>query len=141
MTAKECIVGRRSIRKFTEQHVEPEKLEKIIGNIAGAGDSKVMLTVETGVEYIYAKDMKVNSEYNHNVKGDEENTKETYEEETKFLELDDGALLITEKQPSVKGVVVVCKGADDPIVCQRVLTAVMTVLGVNSTKVCVVAKE
>ena len=36
MTAKECILGRRSIRKFTEQPVSHEVLEDIIGTTAFA---------------------------------------------------------------------------------------------------------
>jgi len=36
MTAKECIVGRRSIRQFTEQAVSPEVLEDIIATASYA---------------------------------------------------------------------------------------------------------
>ena len=47
------------------------------------------------------------------------------------------ALLKTEKQPKVKGVVVVCEGAGNIVVEQRVLNVVTTSLDIPSNKVCV----
>ena len=45
---------------------------------------------------------------------------------------------MTEVQPVVKGVVVVCDGGDDPVVQQRVIDAVTTALDITSVRVCVV---
>lgn len=45
--------------------------------------------------------------------------------------------MVTEIQPTVKGVMVVCAGADDETVAQRVQTAVQTVLHVTARRVCV----
>ena len=45
--------------------------------------------------------------------------------------------VVTEVQPTVKGVMVVCAGAEDQTVAERVQTAVQTVLHVASRRVCV----
>ena len=47
------------------------------------------------------------------------------------------ALAITEVQPTVKGVVVVCSGGDDPEVQQRIINAVTTALNITTKRVCV----
>ena len=45
--------------------------------------------------------------------------------------------VVTEIQPTVKGVIVVCAGAYDETVAQRVQTAVQTVLHITAKRVCV----
>lgn len=46
-------------------------------------------------------------------------------------------LLVTELQPTVKGVVIVCEGGDQPLVQQRVTDAVTIALNISSKRVCV----
>ena len=48
------------------------------------------------------------------------------------------ALPTTTVEPKVRGVAVVCQGADDPLVATRVTEAVTTALGISSNRVCVV---
>lgn len=50
---------------------------------------------------------------------------------------DGDAVLVTEILPTVKGVVVVCEGGDDPTVCARIQNAVTTALHITSKRVCV----
>lgn len=45
--------------------------------------------------------------------------------------------VVTEIQPTVKGVIVVCAGADDEAVAQRVQRAVQAVLHITAKRVCV----
>ena len=47
------------------------------------------------------------------------------------------ALLKTQKQPTIQGVVVVCEGAGSMIVQERVTQVVTTALGIPYNKVCV----
>ena len=63
-----------------------------------------------------------------------------------FLTMDNGGesvyLKNTDKktvsiEPTVRGVVIVCDGADNPIVASRVLEAVTKSLDINSDKVCI----
>lgn len=44
---------------------------------------------------------------------------------------------MTELQPTVKGVVIVCEGGDQPLVQQRVTDAVTIALNISSKRVCV----
>lgn len=48
------------------------------------------------------------------------------------------ALAVTEIQPVVKGVVVVCDGGGNPAVQQSVTEAVTTALDISSVRVCVI---
>lgn len=45
--------------------------------------------------------------------------------------------IVTEIFPSVKGVVVVCEGADDPAVCDRITEVVTTAFNITKRRVCV----
>ena len=45
------------------------------------------------------------------------------------------ALAVTEVQPTVKGVVVVCPGGEEPVVQQRIISAVTTALDISSKRV------
>jgi len=46
-------------------------------------------------------------------------------------------LLVTEIQPTVKGVVVVCQGGDQPLVQERIINTITTALNISSKRVCV----
>lgn len=116
-----------------------QKLLELIANIDGAGKAQVMVTLESGIEYVYASEEKSNvdlSQEGEQRKGEKTNT----EKKLILVENSDGneqALVCTEIQPKVKGVVVICQGGDDPIVQQRVVGVVTTALDISSKKVCV----
>jgi len=50
-------------------------------------------------------------------------------------------IAVTEVQPIVKGVVVVCDGGDNPLIQQKVIQAVTTALDITSTRVCVIQSK
>lgn len=116
-----------------------QKLLSMIGNVDGAGKAQVMVTLESGVEYVYASEEKNNVDLSQ--EGEERKDEKTNTEKKLILvENSDGneqALVCTEIQPKVKGVVVICQGGDDPIVQQRVVSVVTTALDISSNKVCV----
>ena len=45
--------------------------------------------------------------------------------------------LVAEVYPTVRGVVVVCEGGDQPAICDRVIEVVTTALNVSKRRVCV----
>ena len=47
------------------------------------------------------------------------------------------ALAVTEIEPKVKGVIVICSGGENPIVKQRIAEAVTTALNIPSKRVCI----
>lgn len=118
-----------------------ERLTALIGSIDGAGACKVMVTLENSVEYVYATEQKNNSDRQEDTSdGDTRLTQRDDSESAAILiDTDNGreGLLVTEIQPTVRGVVVVCEGGDNEEVCARVSQAVTVALNVSSKRVCI----
>ncbi|MDR2687195.1 MAG: hypothetical protein LBB75_05535 [Oscillospiraceae bacterium] len=114
-----------------------ERLSGIIGAIAGAGETRVMLTLECGSEPIYAVQGKTDSKYSYSDSGSEESLSANKE----YVVIGSGAgeqgLVLKMMEPQVRGVAVICRGGDDLIVRQAIVEAVTAVLGVGSNKVSV----
>ncbi len=115
-----------------------ERLASIISNVAGAGHCRVMVTLENGLEYRYAQE----SETQQYMKETSAGQEEKWDMEYNYVFADGGdgkkPLLLTEIQPEIKGVVVVCGGAGRPEVQQRIVEIVTVAMGISSAKVCVV---
>ena len=126
-----------------EQYVEQteKRLSELIGHIAGAGECQVMVTLENGVEYVYASEQKINSDRVEDTGTDSSklSEKEDSEQSVIMVETENGkeGLLVTELQPTVRGVVVVCEGGGEEAVAQRIVSAVTTALNISSKRVCV----
>ena len=119
-------------------------LSDLISHIKGAGEAKIMVTLERGTQYVYATEEKKTTQ-NTEDKSSGETTKNAENEsnETTYIIVknSDGsqqALPVTEVQPVIKGVVVVCDGGDDPGVQQDIINAVTTALNITSVRVCVI---
>ena len=111
----------------------------MVGNIDGAGQNRVMVTLENGVQYVYATEQKTGSNRVEDT-GDSSNRlsqQDDSEESVIVVDAEDGrkGLLVTELEPIVKGVVVVCEGGDQEDVQQRVSQAVTTALNITSKRV------
>ena len=119
-----------------EQQLE-RRLGEIVGAIAGAGETRVMLTLECGSEPIYA--VQGGSDSRHSVT--EGGTEESLSAEKEYVILGSGAgeqgLVLKMVEPQVRGVAVVCRGGDDLMVRQAIVEAVTAVLNVGSNKVSV----
>ncbi|MFA9380841.1 MAG: stage III sporulation protein AG [Acetanaerobacterium sp.] len=120
-----------------------QKVYELVTSIDGVGQAKVMVTLETSVEYIYAKQEKADTDITRDI-SDGESTKTSQKEKTEetyiFVDGSSGgkqALLTTEKAPRVKGVVVVCEGGDDKLVQSRIIDAVTTAFDIGANRVCV----
>ena len=115
-----------------------ERLEQMVSAIDGAGETDVMLTLENGVEYVYADEQKTNSDRveqtdSVSVRDDSQRTVVTVDAEN-----GKEGLLITEIQPTVRGVVVACAGGGDETVATMVTNAVKTALDISDKRVCVI---
>lgn len=115
-----------------------QKLKSIIDGIEGAGPCRVMVTLENGVEYVYAVEQDINTDRKED--SDSISQRDDTKESIIVVDTGDGrqGLLVTEIQPTVKGVVVVCRGGDQPLVQQRITDAVTTALNISSKRVCVI---
>ncbi len=119
-------------------------LTRLVSGIDGVGEVTVMVTLEKGVEHIYATQEKKSQQTTED-KASEQDVKNQAQNqvETSYILVKDAdgsqrALSVTEVQPVVKGVVVVCEGGDNPTVQQNVTEAVTTALNISSARVCVV---
>ncbi len=121
-----------------------EKLKDVISEIIGSKDVKVMITLNTSIENIYADSTKTDTQVtenpgNNNLNKTEQSNKT--EEEYIIVKDSDGnetALTVTQIMPQIRGVVIVCPGGNESVVRDVVKNAVVTVLDINSKKVCVV---
>ena len=114
-----------SAQEYTSQL--EENLIQIISHIDGAGEAKVMITLKTGVETKYATQEKSSTESS--------GTSEISYITVRDANGSERALAVTEVQPTVKGVVVVCPGGEEPVVQQRIISAVTTALDISSKRV------
>ncbi|MBR5486314.1 MAG: hypothetical protein IKV41_07375 [Oscillospiraceae bacterium] len=120
------------------------KLKDVLQGIDGVGNAQVMLTVDQSAEYIFASEDKTNSDRYQDFDG--EHTKKVQTRtttENNYILVDDvngntKPLIKTQIEPVIKGVVVVCQGAESPVVCVRITDALTTVLGIGADKVCIV---
>lgn len=116
-----------------------ERLETMVSSVRGAGASQVMVTLENGVEYVYANEEKINSDHTQSDSGDV-SVRDDSQKTVVTVDADSGkqGLLVTEIQPTVRGVVVACEGANDETVAALVRTAVKTALNITDKRVCVI---
>jgi stage III sporulation protein AG len=111
-----------------------QNLTDIITHINGAGDTKVMVTIENGVQTQYATETKTNTESG--------GSKASGKTETNYITVKDSngnehAIALTEYAPKVRGVVVICDGGSQPVIQKRITDAVTTALNIPSNHVCV----
>ena len=110
----DCVVSVQQVEEALEQ-----RLTALLSRVDGVGDCYVMVTLEQGVQQVYASERSSGSE------------------SVLTVSTDSGpvGLLITEIQPIIKGVVVVCDGAEDEEVRERVTAAVATAFNLSSRRV------
>ena len=116
-----------------------ERLTEIIGQVAGAGETCVMVTMDTTRESVYAED--ITSQRRSIQTGELGSGDEDFSEERTHVLLGNGSeespLVENRIEPTVRGVLILCEGAEDPVVEARVTEAVRTVLGISSSQICV----
>lgn len=129
--------GETVTARAVEQALE-QRITALLTAVDGVGDCRVMVTLENGVQWLYAADSTSSS-----ADSADGSASRSDSDKTLFVQTDQGpvGLLITEIQPSVKGVAVVCAGGDDPAVCERVTRLVTTAFHISSRRVCVVKQK
>lgn len=116
-------------------------LTDLVSSIKGAGESKVMVTLENSEQTVYATEERQNKEATEDKSdGQTSKKKESDGLEKKYITIKDSdgsekALSVTQIQPTVKGVVVVCQGGDDPCVQKKVIDAIKTALNITAKRV------
>ena len=111
------------------------RLAELIRSIEGAGKTQVLVTLRTGEETVWARNDTMDSE---------PDASRVRSEQTYVLVRsgsDETGLRLKTVTPSVQGVAVVCEGADDPQVQQRITQTVTAVLGIGAGRVSVVKMQ
>jgi stage III sporulation protein AG len=124
-----------------------ERLESILSQIAGAGKVSVMITYVSGSEKVPAYDKR---ESNNDTREEDSSggrrtilQKDT-EEKIAYEEIQNGTkmpIILKEKSPEIKGVVVVADGANEPVVRENLIRAVQTLMDIPPYKVQVFLRE
>jgi stage III sporulation protein AG len=96
------------------------RLETLIGHLDGAGQTIVMVTLETGEQNVYAVDTR---------EGDAES------EQTHVLLGDDSALTETVRAPEICGVAVVCEGGDQVHVVSEITQMLASLLDLSTSRI------
>ena len=119
-----------------------KKINSMISQIDGVGSSEVVITLENGIENVYANSERKTSDSNENLSGKSTNRNDT-QHDVVIIDGSSGkqALIVTQKEPTVKGVVVVCEGADNSVIVKRVTDAVTKSLNIKTSRVSVVKKQ
>ena len=123
-----------------------DKLGKLVEQVSGAGNCHVMVTLEQGTQYVFARESKKVIDETQSHDGNENSkVQQKDNSESRIVVLEENGvsrpLVETSKEPQVKGVVVVCEGGSSSIVRERVTEVLTTVLGIGSHQVCVVPSK
>ncbi|GAB6138817.1 hypothetical protein [Halanaerobaculum tunisiense] len=144
-TSKEISNQQSTDNISVEEKIEGE-LEQILSSVANTGQVQVDVTLDTGVERIYARDN--NSSHKDVVEEDEQGgTRKTVEKEVedKLVVLNQGgseeAVVKKKIKPKIRGVLIVAEGAHNSYVKAKLIKAVKVGLGVPSYKISVLPKE
>ena len=123
---------------YSAQYIEKteKELEALLEKINGAGDVRVMITLENCYENIYAKGSKE--------KRDDTENSMKYESEDEYIIVKNGSnteecLVIKVLQPTIKGVAVVAQGAGNATVKNAITQTVCALFDISSAKVSVEA--
>lgn len=100
------------------------RLQTLIANLAGAGETRVMVTLQCGEESIYAADTETSADGTA---------------ASKHVITDGTGLIETIQAPQVLGVAVLCQGGEDPTVQTRITALVQALTGVGANHVTVAA--
>lgn len=119
---KESEESATDIRDGYEEDIE-KRLTKIVSEINGAGRTEVMVTLDSGDENVYAVKEKSNDG--------------TKEREYIVIDSDDNesGLLLKVIEPEIRGVAVICEGADSASVRQEIISTVSAVLGITTNRI------
>ncbi len=100
------------------------KLENVLKEIQGAKDVDVMLTIEKGFEYVYLTEEETRTTSNG-----------TQITSTNVVLIDGKPVIVQEVYPTVKGMLVLVKGANDVSTRLNIISAIQTVIDIDASKI------
>ena len=115
-----------------EQTLE-QRLQSLLEKIDGVGTVSVMVTLDRSSQQLYEKDEKTETKLQNSSDGGTENT--ARETEIVLAGSAKEPLMTGIVQPKVRGAAVVCSGADDPVIREKVTYTVAKALNIGISKV------
>jgi len=139
-------VSENSVTDVFDADVFENKLAKILSEIRGAGDVKVMISYRTGIETVPLSDTKDSNTVTEESDGDGARRTEQSNIETSIIfnqERSGNKVPYISKtiMPVVEGVIVTCDGGGDELVKADVIKAVTVITGITANKVQVFPKN
>ncbi len=134
----DSVIKSNPTEESMEQTVDDyeKRLTELIAQVSGAGNVKVMVTMDTKGETIYAQAETTDEQTTTD--SEDSSIKTGYSNEYIIVEDDNGnktALIEKEYEPEIKGVAVLCDGGDITSVVAEVTELVQVVMGVPSNRV------
>lgn len=113
------------------------KTREMLACIDGAGKCKIMITAESSSVQNYATDDSIAQE----TRLEQSQSKSDVEKEIVMIEDENGkkvALVKSVTEPKIRGVLVLCEGADNIEIKEKITNAIKTLLGVSASKISVI---
>ena len=111
-------------------------VKDIVTGITGDKKPTVVITLESGIRYSYVSADEIDSSSATGSATDQnsQSKKQSYIT-VKNADGSEKALLITEIMPEIRGVAIICDGADNEIICEKIKNAVTAALNITSKRV------
>ncbi len=112
----------------------------IVSNIDGVGNVRILITMESTVEDVYAVEKSVSEQSQSNSEESKVSEANDYSEDDTYVKVknDDGSeslVMLKQVMPKIRGVLVVCEGGENSTIKEKVTQAVSGVLNISSSKV------
>ncbi|MDE6659692.1 MAG: hypothetical protein K2K01_06220 [Eubacterium sp.] len=106
-----------------------EKLNNLISSIDGVGTCKVMITLKSTSESVYAK----------NIQNSQSDSSASQNSEYVIYDGKDGdtPILIQENFPEIEGIAIVCNGGDNIAVREKVIQCISSLFNISSNRISV----
>ena len=129
-------VSKENTELYSSQYIEKteKELEALLENISGAGEVKVMITLENCYENVFAK--------GYVEKNDIKTDSQKSESEEEYIIVKNGSnneecLVVKVYEPTVKGVAVIAQGAGNTQVKNAITQTVCALFDISTAKVSV----
>lgn len=141
-TKEDSFIKAEENQVFEYQQRLSEELGNMLASMEGVGRTKVMLTMDRGVQNVYASDNDIREQETSRKSGSDENTdkQNTEKKSCIIIRNKDGseqALTVGKLMPKVKGVLVICDGGGDETVKENISQAVSAILGISQKNICI----
>ena len=131
--------------KNEDSYVEmlESKLENMVSDMLGGSVVSVLVTLESGTEYIYASEYKTDvgvKEIGSESKKEQNDSNQKTYVIVKDADGSENALIVQTKMPVIRGVVIVCEDGQTASVSVAVKAAVKSALNIDAEKICIIGR-